>query len=154
MQHFCLEMCMYNVIICLSFIDILAIHWQPYYFLQPHKRIKGWSEVILSLAVKSLCWSTTQWGKHSLVDVSVRTSKTKMSKMRVWKSDGFDFTGLSVSHRQNKQMCFQNKHFTQNFISCHHKRLFEICLTLSFLWQEQWSLHMGVCPYKWQALPS
>lgn len=40
--------------------------------------------------------------------------------MWVWRSDGYDFTVLSVSHRQNKQMCFQNKHFTQTFVSSHH----------------------------------
>lgn len=57
-------------------------------------------------------------------------SKTKMSKMWVWKADGCDFTGLSVSHRQNKQMCFQNKHFTQTFISSRHKGPFEICFCL------------------------
>lgn len=40
--------------------------------------------------------------------------------MWVRRSDGYDFTVLSVSHRQNKQMCFQNKHFTQTFVSSHH----------------------------------
>lgn len=60
--------------------------------------------------------------------------KTKMSKIRVWKSGGCNFTAQSVSRRQNKQMCFSEQAFYTNLQNLSSQkpswntRLFPVCM--------------------------
>lgn len=96
-----------------------------------------------------LLWlSVTKWKQllplHKSVSPKNKQNKdVKNASVNEWTD--YYFTGLSVSRRQNKQMCLQNRHFPQTFIASHHKGSLEICLCL-FITGRMESLPMGVCP--------